>query len=79
MPSLASIPSPNPTALRSAVKQEDVDKHRNVCCAEYDGCLDAALRNAWRSWSCGSCRLFPFARAAREAESVRMALQRLTG
>ncbi|HEY6005282.1 MAG TPA: hypothetical protein VIV57_20545 [Anaeromyxobacter sp.] len=76
MPSLASAMSPNPTALRSAVKEEDVDKHRNVCCAEYDGCLDAALRNAWRSWSCGRCRLFPFARQSRAAECAHMAVLR---
>jgi hypothetical protein len=76
MPSLASSMSPNPTALRAAVKQEDVDKHRNVCCAEYDGCLDAALRHAWRSWSCGRCRRFLYARESRVAESARMALLR---
>jgi hypothetical protein len=76
MPSLETIPSPNPTALRAPVKEEDVEKHRNVCCAEYDGCLDAALRSAWRSWSCGRCALFPLAREARAAECVRVALLR---
>jgi hypothetical protein len=76
MPSVASIMSPNPTALRAAVKEEDVDKHRNVCCAEYDGCLDAALRHSWRSWSCGRCSLFLHAREWRVAECARMALQR---
>lgn len=65
--------SPNPTALRSPVKEQDVDKHRNVCCAAYDDCLDAALRRSWRSWSCGHCALFAFAREARAAESARLA------
>lgn len=65
--------SPNPTALRSPVKEQDVDKHRNVCCAEYDECLDAALRSSWRSWSCGRCALFAFSREARAAESARIA------
>ena len=55
--------SPNPTALRHLVKQEDVDVHRCVTCDEYDGCLDAALRHSWRSWSCGKCALFARARA----------------
>jgi hypothetical protein len=76
MPSLATVMSPNPTALRAAVKEEDVDKHRNVCCAEYDGCLDAALRQSWRSWSCGRCRLFLYTRESRLAESAHMAVQR---
>jgi hypothetical protein len=73
MHSLENGMNPNPTALRSPVKEQDVDRHRNVCCAAYDDCLDAALRRAWRSWSCGQCRLFAFARAARAAESVRVA------
>jgi hypothetical protein len=50
--------SPNPTALRSCVKEEDVDRHRSVRCSEYDECLDAALRNSWRSWSCARCTRF---------------------
>ncbi len=50
--------SPNPTALRCLVSDEDVDVHRSVCCTEYDRCLDAALRNAWRSWSCARCKRF---------------------
>jgi hypothetical protein len=65
--------SPNPTSLRSPVKEEDVDKHRNVCCAEYDDCLTAALRQSWRSWSCGRCGLFSFVREARASESARVA------
>ena len=50
--------SPNPTALRSLVKEEDVEKHRSVTCPGYDDCLEAALRRAWRSWSCARCALF---------------------
>lgn len=79
MPSLASLMSPNPTALRSAVKEEDIERHRDVCCVEYDGCLDAALRNSWRSWSCARCTLFPSVRASRQAERTRAALQRMAG
>jgi hypothetical protein len=73
MQTIETSTSPNPTALRSPVKEQDVDKHRNVCCAEYDGCLDAALRRSWRSFSCGQCALFAFAREARAAESARLA------
>jgi hypothetical protein len=59
---LETVMSPNPTALRSLVNDEDVDEHRSVCCAEYDQCLDAALRNSWRSWSCARCKLFRITR-----------------
>lgn len=51
---------PNPTALRSLIKAEDVEKHRSLSCAQYDGCLDTVLRHSWRSWTCGRCRLFRF-------------------
>lgn len=62
--------SPNPTALRHLVKQDEVDDHRCVTCTEYDECLDAALRLSWRSWSCGQCGLFIQARALRAIESA---------
>ncbi len=62
--------SPNPTALRHLVKQEEVDEHRCVLCTEYDGCLDAALRQSWRSWSCGKCGLFQRARELQAAQSA---------
>jgi hypothetical protein len=60
--------SPNPTALRHLVKQEEVDDHRCVLCSRYDDCLEAALRHSWRSWSCGQCGLFARARQAALAE-----------
>ena len=62
--------SPNPTALRRLVKQEEVDAHRCVTCAEYDGCLDSALRQRWKSWSCGQCGRFGWARAVRAADAA---------
>jgi ribosomal protein L37AE/L43A len=61
--------SPNPTALRSLVKEEEVEKHRSLSCAAYDDCLEAALRSSWRSWSCDRCQLFAYARKARAAET----------
>ncbi len=61
--------SPNPTALHSLVKEEDVTKHRSLSCAEYDECLDAALRRCWKSWSCGRCHLFLYASQQRAAET----------
>jgi hypothetical protein len=60
--------APNPTALRSLVKHEDVEKHRALSCAAYDGCLDVVLRRAWRSWTCGRCAIFRLDRECRAAE-----------
>lgn len=64
---------PNPTKLSSLVKPEEVEKHRSLSCVAYDGCLDAATRHAWRSWSCGRCGLFAFGKEMRAAESARLA------
>ncbi len=68
--------NPNPTALSTLVKPEDVERHRSLSCAEYDGCLDAASRRPWRSWTCGRCKLFALARAMRDAETTRVAALR---
>ncbi len=73
---LATVMSPNPTALRSLVKHEDVDNHRSLSCGEYDDCLDAALSHSWRSWSCGRCKLFLAARELRAAETAHEAALR---
>ena len=54
--------SPNPTAQRSCVKEEEVDLHRSIGCSQYEDCLDAALRKSWRSWSCARCTRFAGAR-----------------
>jgi hypothetical protein len=62
--------SPNPTALRQLVAEEEVHAHRSLSCAGYDECLDVALRRCWRSWSCGRCGLFMLAREMRAAEIV---------
>lgn len=67
----------NPTALRSVLKPEDVDKHRSLSCIEYDGCLDAVLRRSWNSWTCARCQLFSLARACRAAEAREAAVERL--
>lgn len=62
------IPVPRPTALRSLVRHEEVERHRSLSCARYDGCLEAVLRQAWRSWSCVRCPLFALDRDWRSAE-----------
>jgi hypothetical protein len=61
-------PVPHPTALRSLVKHDDVERHRSLSCGEYDGCLEAVLRRAWRSWTCGRCPLFRLTQDWRAAE-----------
>ena len=59
---------PNPTKLRSLVSHEDVEKHRSLSCARYDGCLEKVLRRSWRSWTCEHCPLFQLGRYWRSAE-----------
>jgi hypothetical protein len=39
-----------------------------VLCAGYDDCLDAALHQSWRSWTCARCALFEVERQLRAAE-----------
>ena len=48
----------NPTGLAVLLEPETVERHRNVLCAEYDQCLDEALRQRWLSWSCEHCPMF---------------------
>jgi hypothetical protein len=59
---------PKPTALRSLVEHEDVERHRSLSCAEYDGCLTTVLRHRWKSWTCQRCSLFLLTREWRAAE-----------
>jgi hypothetical protein len=28
---------------------------RNIFCPFYNGCLDYAIENSWRSWNCSQC------------------------
>ncbi len=65
--------TPNPTALSSLVKPEDVERHRSLSCAAYDGCLDAASRLPWRSWTCGRCKLFALSRRMHDLETAHIA------
>lgn len=70
------IPGPHPTALRSLVAHEEVEKHRSLSCAEYDGCLERVLRRAWKSWTCGRCPLFHLTREWHTAEIAHVAALR---
>ncbi len=47
-----------PVVLASPIKHDDVEHHRNLSCAEYDLCLEVALRRGWPSWSCRRYPLF---------------------
>lgn len=50
--------SPHPTERLRLIPHEEVDLHRNLACARYEGCLDEAYQRAWRSWSCQRCARF---------------------
>jgi hypothetical protein len=55
---LVVLAEPNPARLNALIAHEGVEAHRSLFCAHYDSCLDEALRQHWRSWSCAHCRLF---------------------
>jgi hypothetical protein len=46
----------NPVQARPVDELQKVN--RNVLCKHYDGCLDVALSQGWKSFSCGSCACF---------------------
>ena len=52
------MPQPSPRGLSVLLREEVVDENRSLFCAHYDECLDAALRERWRSWTCAQCPLF---------------------
>jgi hypothetical protein len=54
---------PNPTMLPALLEERGVVEHRSLFCDHYDPCLDEALRQRWRSWSCSCCQLFAPLRA----------------
>ena len=35
-----------------------VQKHRNLYCRHYDGCLGHAVKQRWEGWSCYQCPIF---------------------
>jgi hypothetical protein len=51
---------PNPTELRIAMwtEQHRIEDYRNVHCRFYAGCIDAAVRYDWDSFTCRKCPLF---------------------
>ncbi len=43
---------------RSINNIEDVPRHKNLDCPNYDACLDFALRMDWSGFSCKKCKNF---------------------
>ena len=70
------LPPPGPSELLDPINPDcrDVERHRNLYCPSYDCCLDQAIQQRWRSWSCVHCAFFPFrygpARIATESTSI---------
>jgi hypothetical protein len=60
----------NPARLNALIEDDGVDAHRNFSCADYDACLDEALRQRWRSWTCSRCPAFAAHRAPGLAASA---------
>jgi hypothetical protein len=63
----------HPAGLNALIDDDAVDAHRNLSCPAYDACLDEALRQRWRSWTCSICPAFADHRAADLAASARAA------
>lgn len=57
MSDIVALRSPRPSPLQRTIPETAVDRHRDVWCRHYDGCLDVAVRRGWSSWSCASCPL----------------------
>jgi hypothetical protein len=47
-----------PEPLQGLLSRRDVTENRCLFCSEYERCLDAALKNAWVSWTCSRCVRF---------------------
>jgi len=53
----------HPTRLNALIDDDGVDANRNLSCSDYDACLDEAMRQRWRSWTCARCPAFAAHRA----------------
>jgi hypothetical protein len=53
---------PGPSELLNLINPDcrGVETHRNLYCPSYDCCLDQAVQQRWRSWSCVRCAFFAF-------------------
>ena len=52
---MRSLPCPTELTVPIHPEKGDVDEHRNLDCANYGACLDRAVRQEWKSWSCARC------------------------
>lgn len=60
----------HPVRLNALIEDDAVEAHRNFSCSAYDACLDEALRQRWRSWTCTCCPAFAASRAPGLAAAV---------
>jgi hypothetical protein len=60
-----------PVELTAPSQPDDMGRLRSLWCPAYDRCLDAALQRRWRSWTCESCTLFPYAGPFRSLEAAK--------
>jgi len=49
----------NPTNCNQ-LESNSAQNFRNFYCCEYDNCLDKAIENNWRSFSCQDCWKFSY-------------------
>lgn len=60
-----------PEPLEGLLSRREVADHRYLFCSDYERCLDAALENAWVSWSCARCVRFTALRQHEAAAQAR--------
>jgi hypothetical protein len=61
-----------PIELAMPSQPDDMGRLRSLWCPAYDRCLDAALLRKWRSWTCESCMLLPYARPFRSLQVAKV-------
>jgi hypothetical protein len=60
----------HPARLNALIEDDAVEVHRNFSCSAYDACLDEALSQRWRSWTCTHCPAFAASRAGLAAAAL---------
>lgn len=54
--SAEDLTQPTPRSLRTPlVTMQQVERHRNLHCLQYDDCLTVVVVENWRGWTCRYC------------------------
>ena len=59
-------------AIWLSIDIQDMDRHRNLWCPDYDRCLGLAASQSWPGWTCSACKDLARAEEDRAAELQRL-------